>query len=507
MIEGVTMSDVIWIVLSAVFAAYSVYLKVKINAKNSQGLSLDEELQNKQQDLKEALETKKAIVAEYESTQKSLHALIEMDKNSTKLEAENSRLQDDKEQLIANINSLKSTVSQIASEIDAKNKECEAIKSDLALYNSEMNLVSLGHVPEPEYLFNNSDRYNAEIKLIRDQQAQMIKSNDAVQIPESIALIADNAYAKTVLRGQARLMLNAFNLECDALILNLKATNYPATLERIERIAGEIEKNSISLKCGLSNKYVELKYRECELQYQFKKLENEEKIEQAAKKEEMREEAKVRAEAERIQRETEREAEAVRRALEKAKNDFDKASDEQKSKFEAILANLQVKLKEAEEKNQRAISMAQQTRCGHVYIISNIGSFGENVFKIGMTRRLEPMDRVKELGDASVPFEFDVHAMIYSEDAPALEKKLHNAFGARRANLVNLRKEFFYVSLDDLEHWSTQQGLELQLTKLAEARSYKDSQAIRSRIEAGLIAPPVEIEDQTTTAFHSEYED
>ena len=110
-----------------------------------------------------------------------------------------------------------------------------------------------------------------------------------------------------------------------------------------------------------------------------------------------------------------------------------------------------MQLAEAEAKEQRAKSMAQQTRKGHVYVISNIGSFGENVYKIGLTRRLEPMDRVKELGDASVPFSFDVHAMIYVEDAPALESALHREFTHKRVNAVNLRKEFFTIDLESIK--------------------------------------------------------
>jgi hypothetical protein len=133
----------------------------------------------------------------------------------------------------------------------------------------------------------------------------------------------------------------------------------------------------------------------------------------------------------------------------------------------------------AAEMKQKAVSMAQLTKAGHVYIISNIGSFGDKVFKIGMTRRLEPLDRVKELGDASVPFEFDVHAMIYSENAPDLERRLHTAFAEDRVNLVNPRKEFFHVSLEQLEDWAQKERMELKLTKLAEARAYRESQAIR----------------------------
>ena len=127
--------------------------------------------------------------------------------------------------------------------------------------------------------------------------------------------------------------------------------------------------------------------------------------------------------------------------------------------------------------------MAQQTKRGHVYVISNIGSFGENVYKIGMTRRLDPMDRVRELGDASVPFPFDVHAIIFSEDAPALETKLHKTFNQRRVNLINTKKEFFHVSLQEIEDVVHENNAEIEFTKLAEARDYRESMAIREQNE------------------------
>ncbi len=111
---------------------------------------------------------------------------------------------------------------------------------------------------------------------------------------------------------------------------------------------------------------------------------------------------------------------------------------------------LEQKIQEAHAQYERAKSMAQLTKQGHVYIISNIGSFGEDVFKIGMTRRLEPMDRVKELSGASVPFDFDVHAMISCDDAPALEKTLHDSLEKYRINRINLRKEFFRVKLEKI---------------------------------------------------------
>ena len=118
------------------------------------------------------------------------------------------------------------------------------------------------------------------------------------------------------------------------------------------------------------------------------------------------------------------------------------------------------------------------TKCGHIYVISNIGSFGENVYKIGMTRRLDPMERINELGDASVPFKFDVHAMIFSEDAPALENKLHETFRDKSVNMVNMKKEFFRVSLEEIEKVVKDNYAEIEFTKIAEAKDYRETLAI-----------------------------
>ena len=124
------------------------------------------------------------------------------------------------------------------------------------------------------------------------------------------------------------------------------------------------------------------------------------------------------------------------------------------------------------------MSMAQLTKQGHVYVISNIGSFGEGIYKIGLTRRLEPMDRVKELGDASVPFKFDLHAMIFSEDAPVLEKKLHEVFHDTRVNMVNNRKEYFRVSLEEIEKETLKVMPDAEFYKTTESREYRETLAL-----------------------------
>ena len=131
-------------------------------------------------------------------------------------------------------------------------------------------------------------------------------------------------------------------------------------------------------------------------------------------------------------------------------------------------------MEEARRNQERAISMAQQTKMGYVYIISNIGSFGEGVYKIGMTRRLDPEDRIRELSNASVPFKFDIHAMIFSEDAPALETLLHNAFEKNKVNKINSRKEFFRISLDEIENLIRESGIKATFIKTPEARDYRE---------------------------------
>ena len=192
----------------------------------------------------------------------------------------------------------------------------------------------------------------------------------------------------------------------------------------------------------------------------------------------MREEEKVRREQERAIKEAQEKEEAIERALAKVRLEAEHATAQERAKFDAQIAELSQRLTEAEAVKQREISMAQLTRAGNVYIISNIGSFGEEVFKIGMTRRREPMDRIWELGDASVPFEFDVHAMIYSEDAPALERLLHDAFDDLRINKVNYRKEFFRLPLERIKDAVTSKGLNAAFTLVAEAREFRETQAL-----------------------------
>jgi len=182
-----------------------------------------------------------------------------------------------------------------------------------------------------------------------------------------------------------------------------------------------------------------------DLKTEFEKLVRAEfqREEQARIKAQIREEQRLEREVERELQQLERERVAIQAALEKAIAD---AKGEQSEEIERLKA----RLAEAEEKSQRAVSRAQMTKSGNVYVISNIGSFGDGVFKVGMTRRLEPKDRIRELSDASVPFPFDVHMMISSDDAPALENALHRALHKNRINKMRPRKEFFKSDIETI---------------------------------------------------------
>jgi multidrug efflux pump subunit AcrA (membrane-fusion protein) len=198
----------------------------------------------------------------------------------------------------------------------------------------------------------------------------------------------------------------------------------------------------------------------------------------------LREEQKAKREYEQAQREAEKEEATYQKALDKARKEYEASTGEKHDKLQAQIEKLEQELKEAQEKKERALSMAQQTKRGHVYIISNIGSFGENVYKIGMTRRLEPIDRVKELGDASVPFQFDIHAMIYSDEAPTLEYELHKAFTNKKVNMLNYRKEFFNLTLDEIENKVKEIGLDAEFSRLPEAMEYRETLAILEKLNS-----------------------
>ena len=332
--------------------------------------------------------------------------------------------------------SINKVIQQLETKRGSQESLLHELMTKLDLYTQIEGFVDHGHFEMPEYLYETSERFAEEIKLVRENQRRMISDKSAVHFPAMTTVSDDPSTNKKILGGQSKLMLTAFNIECDKLIGRVKPSTFPATLERIEKLANSLEKSAGSFACGFDIDYVKLKFEECRLQFQYTLKKQEEVEEQRAIREQIREEQRAIKEYERAVADAEKEEKMYRDLLDKARQELESITDEERAAAEARIAALEQQLAEAEAKEQRAKSMAEQTRKGHVYVISNLGSFGKDVYKIGLTRRLDPMDRVKELGDASVPFSFDVHAMIYVDDAPSLEAALHREFNDERVNLV-----------------------------------------------------------------------
>lgn len=276
-----------------------------------------------------------------------------------------------------------------------------------------------------------------------------------------------------------RFVTDAFNGRVDAIVARAKDDNFGTLAQQVRDAFVLVNMNGQAFRDAcITETYLRARLEELRWATVAQELRQKERDEQKRIKDQMREEERARREYEKAIREAATQEQSLKEKLERAREEAERASLEERSKLEARIEQLHQQLLEAEARNARAVSMAQQTRAGHVYVISNPGSFGENVFKIGMTRRLEPMDRVKELGDASVPFEFDVHAMIYSEDAPTLERFLHNELDDLRINKVNFRKEFFRVPLQRIREVSKAGGHDVAFTELAHARDWRETQAI-----------------------------
>jgi hypothetical protein len=387
--------------------------------------------------------------------------------------------------------------SHIESEISSFRSKLDRINEELELASDAAFLAEIGYY-EPRYEFEDTDSYAAEINRIRDDQKAMLRE-DGTGDNRSVAAAYTTGgllYSDSVKKGRAaqkktlKLMLRAFNGECDSFIARVNYRNVNAMEKRIKSAFDAI--NAITEKydlCRLNTSYLDLKLQELQLSYEWEEAKQREKEEQYRIREQIREEGRAAREAEKAQQQAEKEEALYQELLDKAKQDAGTANEKDKARLNDKISELQQRISEIEER-KRAISQAMLTKTGHVYIISNIGSFGQNIYKIGMTRRLEPMDRVKELGDASVPFPFDVHAMIRTSDAPSLENALHKKFDIRRLNLENGRKEFFFVTIDEIRNELDQLKIELgidselHLTSLAEAKEYRLSEAKRKHLEA-----------------------
>ncbi|MGJ0623777.1 DUF4041 domain-containing protein [Xenorhabdus bovienii] len=363
----------------------------------------------------------------------------------------------------------------------------------LSIYKDDMEFAEMGFYAA-HFDFDTSEAFQNAIRANRQRQKDMLRVKTtlgAIYCTTEWTVSGSKTEGKKMTTRGINMTARAFNGECNAAIANTNFKNVATMESRIYKAFDVLNKLNEVNQIHINHAYRDLKLEELQLTFEYRAKKQEEKEEQREIRAQMAEERKAQAEIDRAIREAEEEERRAQKALDKARKEMAeklaKMTAEQASKYQEKIDALQDALTEAELKGQKALSMAQQTKRGHVYVISNIGSFGENVFKIGMTRRLDPQDRVDELGSASVPFLFDVHAMIHSDDAPAMENSLHQHFSEKRTNLVNKRKEFFNVSLEEIKAAVFDvAGSDVDFIETASAQHYHETKAIRKQQAAAV---------------------
>lgn len=425
--------------------------------------------------LDDADKQSKAIIDEAKSYRRGIN--IQLDAKKAEIESILSAATKQQEMIIS---SAKVKAEEIAGDAYRALNDVENLKKTAQAMENVIDGYGLKYL-KPTYSILDEiaeiysfDEAGKQLKIARERTKFLVENN----------LAGECDYVKDGRKNLAIMfVVDAFNGKVDSILTRVKVDNFGILEQQIRDAFQIVNRNGQAFReARITDKYLDARLEELRWAVAITALKEKEKAEQRAIREQIREEERARKEIEKALKEAAKEEEIIQKAMAKMEQQLLKASDEQKSKYESQLADLQQKLKDAESRSIRAQSMAQQTRSGHVYVISNIGSFGENVYKIGMTRRLEPLDRVKELGDASVPFSFDVHAMIWSEDAPKLEKDLHREFIRQQINKVNPRKEFFKVGIQELKQAIQSKGIEAAWTMAAEAAEYRESQAIEAQL-------------------------
>lgn len=304
----------------------------------------------------------------------------------------------------------------------------------------------------------------AALRDLRKDVQMAVRSYSAVESLDDFEPPHTKSGRNKLAKDSARLALMAFNSQVDSIIEAASARNYEASLAKIFKAAEVVERQCTVTGVRIKPNYVELRARELQLAVDHLKAKQLEKELEKERKAELREQAKA-----------ERELQAERERLEKERQHYlNVLKTVEEIGDEAETARLKQQIVEIEKGINDVEKREANIRAGYVYVISNIGSFGERMVKIGMTRRLDPMDRVRELGDASVPFNFDVHALFFSDDAVGVETELHHRFAAKRVNRINARREFFYATPAEVrDALKDIAGNLLEFTEEPEAEQYR----------------------------------
>ena len=376
----------------------------------------------------------------------------------------------------------------LATESAALTVANERLHKDLSLLEENLEDISFG-IYKPHFSYDTPDGYKTALDELVARQREMVRAGTAARFTVEWLVGGSRHDGEQMQRQYSKLLLRAFNGECEAATAKVAWNNATKMEERIRKAFGAINALGGVMHVSIADTYMALKLSELQLAHELEEKKRAILEEQRRAREQMREQERAQKELETEKATAEEEEARFAKALEKVRVDAAQAQGEEHSRLTSRILELEEELRAARTRRERVSALAQLTKAGYVYVLSNIGSFGEGVFKIGMTRRFEPTDRVRELGDASVPFGFDVHAMVYSEDAPAIENAFHDRFAQRCVNPMNPRKEFFRVSIDELETFAKEQGWEIAFTRVPEARDYRETLARRHESGSDALGP------------------
>ncbi|MBD9097328.1 MAG: DUF4041 domain-containing protein, partial [Ruminococcaceae bacterium] len=324
-----------------------------------------------------------------------------------------------------------------------------------------------------------SSLYKEELEKLRNKQKQCIKENTAAYGNTNWQVNGSQSQGRAMVNSYKKLLLRAFNVECDDIVANVKVSNLDRSIERITNISEQISKLGKSMNIGIASAYVKLKTDEVKLALDYQQQKQNEKERQKELRAQEREEAKVMKEIEEARNRLTKEKTHYENALKTVLSQIEKNGET--AELIEKRTELESQINDAAKAIEGVDYREANRKAGYVYVISNIGAFGENVYKIGMTRRLNPQERIDELGDASVPFDFDIHALIFTEDAPRLEAALHNAFETKKINKINIRREFFAVSLEEIkEEVRKNFDKTVEWIDVPEAEQYRQSMLIKN---------------------------
>jgi TolA-binding protein len=361
-------------------------------------------------------------------------------------------------------------------EVAALAQSSSDLRGQILVWEETLLLESFA-LYEPKFKLVTSQEYKSRLDNVRDRQKALIKNGDAATGNMDWTVNDSKAQGRKLVNDMIKLVIRSFNNEADACVDNVKFDNVELGEKRILKSFETCNRLGKIMSVEISRTYLSLKLDELHLAHEFQIKKQEEKEEAKRAREELREQQKleqeIRAARDKIAKERKHFTTAMRdlqARLERAE------SEDERTALLAKLAEVEAGRAELETEEKLIDYREQNAKAGYVYVISNLGAFGEGIYKIGMTRRLEPMDRVDELGDASVPFWFDVHAMVFSNNAPALEAKLHEHFAEGRLNKVNGRKEFFRADITEIELVIRENyDAVVEVTHEAAAEQYRES--------------------------------